>query len=66
MEVEGQLVCEYEVYVVEEAENPGKILALEALVFLDSFATVMYRALRVHKVCVRVRVYVYVTTCWLV
>ncbi len=51
MEVEGQLVCEYEVYVVEEAENPGKILGMKALVFVDDFSTAMYCALRVHKVC---------------
>ena len=48
--VEGQLLSEYEVYVVEEASNPGKILALEAFALLDNFTTVLYCGLRVHKV----------------
>ena len=39
MLVEGQLVSEHEVYVVA---NPGKIFALEALVFLDNFAAATY------------------------
>ncbi len=42
MLVEGQLLSEHEVYVVEEVANPGKIFALEALVFLDNLATATY------------------------
>jgi hypothetical protein len=49
--VEGQLVSEHEVYVVEEEANPGKILALGALTFLDNFATATRCAFRTRKVC---------------
>ncbi len=50
VDVEGQQLSEFEVYVVVEAHDNRNIIALEAISYLDEFQTVMFRALRVHKV----------------
>eukprot|EP00042_Codosiga_hollandica_P032120 m.200355 g.200355 ORF g.200355 m.200355 type:complete len:373 (+) comp53816_c0_seq2:48-1166(+) len=49
VEVDGVWLSPTEVYVSEDVDKPGLVTGLEALLYLDNFTTIMYRALRVHK-----------------
>eukprot|EP00042_Codosiga_hollandica_P042864 m.398305 g.398305 ORF g.398305 m.398305 type:complete len:339 (+) comp56428_c0_seq2:4032-5048(+) len=48
VEVEGVQLSKYELFVIEHLPN-RRVVAFEAIAFLDNFATVTFRGLRVHR-----------------